>query len=64
MNGKIDSVAVLVHGSTVAGPFAAPSIRVAKGLAAESALAVLQDMTSPHSLTRLCSCSAVASSHG
>jgi endoribonuclease Dicer len=62
--GKIDSIVVLVHGSTVAGPFIAPSMRVAKGLACESALATLRDSTSDQSLARLCACNNNNNSHG
>ena len=47
---------MLVHGTIVAGPVAAPNLSMAKGLAAERARAVLSDPASPHFLSRMCVC--------
>ena len=47
---------MLVHGTTVAGPVAAPNLSMAKGLAAERARTVLSDPASPHFLSRVCVC--------
>lgn len=49
-------MSVLVHGTPVAGPIAAPNLSMAKGLAAERARTVLSDPTSPHFLSRVCIC--------
>ncbi|KAI1783424.1 hypothetical protein LXA43DRAFT_1187033 [Ganoderma leucocontextum] len=53
---RYDSESVLVHGTTVAGPIAAPNLSMAKGLAAERARTVLSDPASPHFLSRMCTC--------
>ncbi|KAH9890583.1 hypothetical protein C8Q73DRAFT_652216 [Cubamyces lactineus] len=53
---RYDSMSVLVHDTTVAGPVAAPNLSMAKGLAAEEARRVLDDPASPHHLSRICVC--------
>ncbi|THH08707.1 hypothetical protein EW145_g2529 [Phellinidium pouzarii] len=53
---KKDSVAVLVHGHTVAGPIRAANISLAKGLASEKAKATLSDDMSEFALHRICDC--------
>lgn len=51
-----DSVSVRVHDTLVAGPITGSSMLVSKGLAAERAHHILNDITSNHSLQRLCNC--------
>lgn len=51
-----DTINVLVHDVDVSGPFTASSIGVARAFASERARIILQDVESPHSLQRVCTC--------
>ncbi|KAI0059136.1 P-loop containing nucleoside triphosphate hydrolase protein [Artomyces pyxidatus] len=51
-----DTVCVVVHGVTVAGPVTASNLPVARAFASERARVVLQDVTSDRALGRLCDC--------
>lgn len=53
---KIDTVAILVHDTIVAGPISASNPSLAKGLASERARMVLEDPKSDLSLAKLCDC--------
>lgn len=50
---------VELHGVIVAGPIVSTSLVVAKNLAAERALAILQDEAHNRSLSRVCICGKV-----
>ncbi|KAF9068359.1 hypothetical protein BDP27DRAFT_1266587, partial [Rhodocollybia butyracea] len=54
--GGQDGMQVILHDVIIAGPIISASMTVAKNLAAERALSILQDADQVHCLSRVCTC--------